>query len=90
MSPFHNSLHSCIAMIFRNGHFEQTHHFASTPKNTFVFLFKEAVMAGHIFFLVDLPVLSPDHFSSSLDDAFLHFGRALKCVRWEKITWEIN
>ena len=90
MSPFYNILHWCIVMIFRNGHLGQTHHFASTPKNTFVFLFKEAVMAGHIFFLVHSPVLSPDHFSSSLDGAFLHFGGGLKCVRWEKVTWEIN
>ena len=90
MSPFYNILHRCIVMIFRNGHLGQTRHFASTPKNTFVFLFKEAVMAGHIFFLVHSPVLSPDRFSSSLDGAFLHFGGALKCVRREKVTWEIN
>ena len=85
MSPFHKILHRCMAMIFRNGHFGQTHHFASTPKNTSVFLFKEAVMGGHIFFLVHLPVFSPDCFSTSLDGGFLHLSWALKCVRWEKI-----
>jgi len=90
MSPFNKILHRCIAMNFRNGHFGQTHHFAGTPKNAFVFLFKEAEVAGHIFFLVHLPVLSPDRFSTSLDGAFLHFGGALKCMRWEKIPWEIN
>ena len=77
MSPFNKILHRCIAMNFRNGNFEQTHHFAGTPKNAFVFLFKEAVVAGHIFILVLFPVLPPDRFSTSLDGAFLHFGGAL-------------
>ena len=82
-------MHS-IAYNFRNGHFGQTHHFAGTPKNAFVFLFKEAVVAGHIFILVLFPVFSSDSFSTSLDGAFLHFGGALKSMRWEKIPWEIN
>ena len=76
MSPNNKILHS-IAYSFRNGHFGQTHHFAGTPKNAFVFLFKEAVVAGHIFILVLFPVLPPDRFSTSLDGAFLHFGGAL-------------
>ena len=47
-------------------------------------------MAGHIFILVLFPVLPPDRFSTSLDGAFLHFGGALKSMRWEKIPREIN
>ena len=70
--------------------FGQTHYFAGTPKNALLFLFKEAVVAGHIFFLVHLAVPSSDGFSTSLDSAFLHFGRALKCMRWEKIPCKIN
>ena len=81
MFTVHKILHRCIAMIFRSAHFGQTHHFAGTPKNALVFLFKEAVVAGHIFFLVHLAVPSPDRFSTSPGGAFLHFGRALKCMR---------
>ena len=78
MSHFHKIVHRCIAMSFRNGHFGQTHHFADAPKNAFLFLFKEAVVAGQIFVFVHLPVLSTKHFPTSPDDAFLQFGRALQ------------
>ena len=77
-------------MIFRNEHFGQTHHFTGAPKNAFVFLFKEAVVAGQIFVFVHLPVLSTKRFPTSLDGTFLHFGGALQCMRWEKIPWKIN